>query len=232
MTRSFKGKRYCPCFCCFFLLFFFLYGCHNSAGARQSLLAQGSSPISRLAVLPFKVVAPEDHDAKMLSCPLCNAVFQTDHDTQPAAREVVQDIVLENLRGQKQIFVITPAAAAAAYQHAVGVHQGNLTEVLQKTATELRVEAILVGYIFRYRELKGKSYSAEKPASVAFELHLVRASDGAVIWSGAFDKTQESLMENLFQISFVFKWGIKWLTVKELSEAGVGEIMKTFPGRQ
>lgn len=233
MARLFKDKRDPVCISCFFLILFFLYGCHSNTGVRRGLLPQGSGPISRLAVIPFQVIAPADHDARMLSCPLCNAVFQTDRDTQPAAGQIVQDIVLENLRGQKQLSIITPDAAAAAYRHATGAdHQANLTDVLQKTAKELGVEAILIGYVFRYRDLKGRSYSAEKPASVAFELHLVRAGDGVAIWSSAFDKTQESLMENLFQMSFFFKLGIKWVTAKELSEAGVDEIMRNFPGRQ
>jgi len=233
MTRLFKGKRDHVGIFCFFLILFFFYGCHHNTGVRQGLLLQGSGPISRLAVLPFQVIAPADNDARMLSCPLCNATFQIDRDTQPAAGQIVQDIVLENLRRQRQLSIITSDVAAVTYRHITDAdHQANLTDVLQRAAKELNVEAILIGYVFRYRELRGRSYSAEKPASVAFELHLVRASDGVAIWSGAFDKTQESLMENLFQMPFFFKLGIKWVTAKELSEAGVSEIMRNFPGRQ
>lgn len=44
------------------------------------------------------------------------------------------------------------------------------------------------------------SYSVEKPASVAFEIHLFRVSDGALVWKGRFDKT-DSLMEDVLQAS-------------------------------
>lgn len=232
MTISFNWKRYHPGIFGLLLLLFFICGCHDSAGVRKGTPAQRSSSVSRLAVIPFQVIVPAEPDAKMLSCPLCNSAFQADHDTQPTAGVIVQDMVLESLRGQTQLSIITPNDAAEAYRHAAGVQQRNLTEVLQQTAKELGVEAVLIGYVFRYRELRGKWYSAEKPASVAFELHLVRASDGAVIWSGNFDKTQESLMENLFQLPVVFKRGIKWITVKELSAEGVSQLMETFPGRQ
>jgi len=37
-------------------------------------------------------------------------------------------------------------------------------------------------------------------------------------------------MENLFQLSYLSRWGIKWLTARELATEGVDEVMKTFPG--
>ncbi len=93
------------------------------------------------------------------------------------------------------------------------------------------MDAILVGYVFRYRERMGYPYSVEKPASVAFDLHLVRVKDGVIVWRGAFDRTQTSLMENIFQLSSFFSWGGKWVTAKELSAVGLAAILKTFPGK-
>lgn len=216
----------------YFLIFLFLCGCHHDGGVRKGVPSQGISAISRIALIPFQVIVPTTQDARMLSCPLCNAVFQADHDTQPSAGGILQEMVLENLRGQTSLSIVSPAEAAEAYERAAVDRRRNLTEVLKETAKEVGAEAILVGYVFRYRELKGRAYAAEKPASAAFELHLVSAGDGAVLWSGAFDWTQQSLMENLSQLPFIFKWGLKWVTAQELSKYGMAEIMKTFPIRR
>jgi hypothetical protein len=76
----------------------------------------------------------------------------------------------------------------------------------------------------------GYDFSAERPASVAFEIHLLNVKDGSTIWRGVFDKTQKSLMEDVFQASSFFKGGGKWLTANQLAKQGIDEIFKTFPG--
>ncbi|MGZ3634670.1 MAG: hypothetical protein ACXWMO_02035, partial [Syntrophales bacterium] len=63
-----------------------------------------------------------------------------------------------------------------------------------------------------------------------FEIHLIRVSDGVIVWRGIFDKTQISLMENLLQIASFIKEGGKWVTAKELAAEGMDEVLKDFPG--
>jgi hypothetical protein len=88
----------------------------------------------------------------------------------------------------------------------------------------------VVGHLYRFRERIGESYSVEQPASVAFEVHLIRVEDGELVWRGAFDRTQGSLMENLLQISYFFREKGRWVTAEELAAEGVKEILKSFPG--
>ena len=80
-----------------------------------------------------------------------------------------------------------------------------------------------------FRERQGYAYSAEKAASVAFDIHLIRVSDGVTIWRGLFDETQKSLMENLFQIVPFFQGGGQWVTAKELATEGIDALMENFP---
>jgi hypothetical protein len=105
-----------------------------------------------------------------------------------------------------------------------------MPEILKKVGNELETEGIIVGYVYRYRERMGYPYSAEKPASVAFEIHLVRVSDGVIVWKGIFDKTQKSLMENIFQIASFVKERGQWVTAKELATEGIDAILEKFPG--
>lgn len=214
------------------VLSFFLpvvFGCQATQGIYTSGLPGGQITLSRLAVLPFQDLAPEDRAVRMVSCPLCGLIFQTEK-LAPAAEKVVFDMVLTSLREYKQITVIEPDKTAEVYARTAASGPAALAEILQKTGKELNVDAILVGYVFRYRERKGYTYSVEKPASAAFDLHLVRVQDGVIVWRGAFDKTQRSLMEDVLQASSFFSRGGKWVTAKELAEDGLAEILKTFPG--
>jgi len=215
------------------MLFFILTvisGCQAMQGITTSQLPGGGIAAgSRLAVLPFQDLTPEDSTAKMVSCPLCGAIFQTDK-LVPSAEKVVEDIFLTGLREHEQITFVDPDKTAEVYAHIAASKPATLPEILQKTGKELNVDAILVGYVFRYRERKGYPYSVEKPASAAFDLHLVRVKDGVIVWRGAFDKTQSSLMENMFQFSSFVSGGGIWVTAKELSSAGLTALLKTFPG--
>jgi hypothetical protein len=104
-----------------------------------------------------------------------------------------------------------------------------LLNILKKVGRELGTDVLAVGYVYRYTEREGYNYSAKHPASVFFEIHLIKTIDGSIIWRGFFDKTQKSLMEDVFQISSFFKGGGKWMTARQLTEQGMNKIFQTFP---
>jgi hypothetical protein len=214
------------------VLSFFLpviFGCQATQGIYTSELRGDGSALFRLAVLPFQDLTPEDPAVRMVSCPLCGVIFQTEKPA-PSAGKIVEDIVRTSLREYKQFTFADPDLSAEVYARTAASGPAVLSEILQKTGKELNVDASLVGYVFRYRERKGYPYSVEKPASAAFDLHLVRVKDGVIVWRGAFDKTQRSLMENIFQLPSFLSGGGKWLTAKELAADGVAALLMTFPG--
>jgi hypothetical protein len=92
----------------------------------------------------------------------------------------------------------------------------------------LDADAVLVGHIYRYIERVGGNLSVESPASVAFDLHLVRTSDGHVLWTGYFDETQKTLMEDMFDIGSFFQREGKWVTAEQMASTGLHNIMETF----
>jgi len=101
--------------------------------------------------------------------------------------------------------------------------------LISKLGQGLKADAIVVGYVYRYQERIGTPYAVEKPASVAFEIHLIDVGAGLRSWRATFDKTQRSLMENLFNFRFFVKDKGRWITAKELAAEGVDEIMQNFP---
>ncbi len=99
-------------------------------------------------------------------------------------------------------------------------------ELLKSLGREADVDGIIVGFVYRYRERKGRAWAVERAASVAFEINLIKTGDGSLIWKGYYDKTQKSLLENLLDISSFIKQRGRWLTARELADEGVRLFVK------
>jgi hypothetical protein len=95
---------------------------------------------------------------------------------------------------------------------------------------ELKADFVMLGILFRFEERVGSSLGVEKPASVAFDLHLFRLRDGVRVWDGKFDETQKPLFDNLLQTGSFIRRKAQWLTAAELAEVGMEEMLKKLPG--
>jgi hypothetical protein len=185
----------------------------------------------RIAVVPFQQIAPEEPGGGAVSCPLCGVIFTANRS--PGSPEMaVEKLFLE------QVGKVRPKLTLLAGERVEGIYRrisanslkAPLRQVLRDVGGELEVEGIVVGHVYRFRERKGVAYTVEQPASVTFDLHLLRVSDGAIVWRGQFDKTQSSLMENILQIASFFREKGRWVTAEELAEEGMEQVLQTFPG--
>jgi hypothetical protein len=207
-----------------------IVGCHHREDSGVPL-PEGKIVFDRIAVAPFQQVAPEESLGGAVHCPLCGMTFSaTGSSGHP--EQVLERLFLEGLEKERpKLNVISGERVAGAYRR---ISADSLTisqrEVLQRVGSELGTEGVVAGYVYRFRERKGVSYTVEQPASVTFDIHLLRVSDGALVWRGSFDKTQSSLMENLLQIASFFRGKGKWVTAEELTGEGVEQVLKTFPG--
>jgi len=182
-------------------------------------------------VLPFQQIVPEDLLSGAVRCPLCGMIFSA-AKAVGSPETVVEARFLEQLEKSKPKFsVIAGERVAGVYRRvSTASLKTPLRQILRDVGSELGAEGIVIGYVYRFRERKGEPFAVEKPASVAFEIHLIRVEDGALVWRGAFDRTQGSLMENLLQISSFFREKGRWVTAEELAAGGLKEVLKTFPG--
>jgi hypothetical protein len=64
---------------------------------------------------------------------------------------------------------------------------------------------------------------------VAFSIHLVRSADGADVWFGYMDDTQQALSENLFDFKVFWRRKGRWVSADEMAEAGLTELLDRFP---
>lgn len=218
---------------CFFVFSpFFVSGCASKTGVETDPSRRGTVILSRIAVIPFQIVIPEDASAKTIRCPLSGTIFRTCKSSE-GAEKVVEKIFLRKLKDCRQ-FILIPTDRAGGVYRRISINSLKVTPlaILRKVGKELDADGVVAGYVYRYRERKGYPYSAEKPASVAFGIYLIRVSDGTLVWRGVFDRTQRTLLENILQVSSFFKQGGRWITAEELSKVGIDEILKTFPDLQ
>ena len=195
-----------------------------SANAEKAVL-------KRIAIVPFQRLMPDDSSSRAVRCPICGTIYPACVLPQNAEM-IVQDVFVEKFSPYKQ-WTVTPMDRVAAVYRQVSFQdlKDTTVEELQKVGKELEADGVVIGYVSCFRERVGYALSAERPASVTFGVYLVRVSDGAMVWGKIFDKTQQSLMENLFQASTFLKRP-RWLTARELAEEGVEEILKSYPGME
>ena len=154
---------------------------------------------------------------------------------EPISPDVVRaasDTLFERIVSEKNFELVSRGQAMGAYSSIirsdknVGMPQ---IQVVQEVGRQFNADAVLIGYIYRWSEREGTDYGIKRAASVSFDLHLIRSFNGAIMWKYKFDKTQQSLTENLFDLGTFTESGGKWLTVDKLAAIGFNKMLKDMP---
>jgi hypothetical protein len=206
----------------------FLLGCHLNNDRYQR-----SEPFPRrvenIVVVGFKVALSEKEAPGLFRCPLCGALFMAEPVPDKAAEEMSVDL-FDHLSKVKAYSLISPEQAKGVCST---ILSQNLTigviDMLKETGRSFGSDAVLFGYIYRWRERIGTQYGVTSPASVAFDLHLLSPESGSILWKGSFNKTQLSLAENVLDLSTFIRSRGKWLTARELAQIGLEKLMKNSP---
>jgi len=90
-------------------------------------------------------------------------------------------------------------------------------------ADAVGANVLVVGTLRHYVERQGSGLGVTAPASVAYEVVVVRASDGAVLGNDRFDYTQAPLNENLLDLPLFLEGGARWRTRAEILERALGD---------
>jgi hypothetical protein len=186
--------------------------------------------INTIAIIPFQTIVKETKKGGVVSCPICGNLFISG-EIVPNAEKRLTHLFYQRLNALKVYRVLPIDQAGGAISKALydDLKTSHLKMAVQ-VGKELNADAVLAGFVFRYRDREGYAYSVSRPASVAFEVHLISLKEDNSIWEGSFDETQKSLSENVLKLYTFLKIGSKWLTADELAEQGVEEVLKKFPG--
>lgn len=200
------------------IVFAFLWAPNAKAEAKPSL-----------AIFPFFIERVED-PARGVVCPICKGVYR-----QGSILAGSQNTLTRLLRGKIEAtgtFQILPSEKLEEALSKSDRRQIELTPIRSfvQIGKSLNVDFIFVGYLFRFEERIGSAIGAEKPASVGFDVHLIRLKDEKMVWIGKFDETQKPLSENLLKMRAFVRRKASWLTAEELSSVGMDEMFMRFPG--
>ena len=187
------------------------------------------SGIEKILILPFKDMVSVFGESVNGRCPVCGKVFTTGEVPESAAGMLTEHLFIL-LKDRKDIELIPSSQAQ-------GVMSGLLAgskKMAQERDFQLEIghalnaDAIFAGHIYRFRERVGGEYSVDLPASVAFDIHLIRVEDGRVLWSAHLDETQRPLSDDLFRLGLFLRRKAKWITAKEMAISGLEDMLKDF----
>lgn len=185
--------------------------------------------IRQIAVMPvFKGKKPDKAPTLMI-CPLgriCTEAERLADGAESTMTAKLQKAMAERYAGR----VIDQEKAAASYNKQAGtLDEVTPMDLAIRLGKDLNAGYVLVGNVWRFTERSGGPIGTAKPASVAFDLHLIDVARGATIWEGSFDKVQQALTEDLFQAGDFIKQGGRWVTAEELALFGARETIKNMP---
>jgi len=190
------------------------------ASAREEGLAEGKP---RLVTLPFLI-------EKDPVCPICHTVFRRGEILRGSQHTLTK--LLYQKMAQKGIFELLPLEKVeeAFLQKGRVPFEREIRSSSIELGRELGGEFLFLGFLFRFEERVGSSWGAERPASVAFDLHLFRLRDGREVWSARMDEVQRPLSENLLKFGSFLRRKARWLTAEELASVGMDERLMRLPG--
>ena len=204
------------------------------AGCAQKSIDQETDnekfTVNRLLIIPFRNMNAIYGMNKSVRSPFSGSMFMThkvdsDGETtldrltqqQLSAKSDLETVALEQKQSESYNLLVNPGAALFD------------RKLLTDAGIRAGVDAILIGYLYGYSERVGTRLSVQDPASVSFELVLIRVMDGRVLWKGNFQEKQQPLSDDLFKLESFIERGAKWVTAEELASSGLQKMLKSFP---
>ena len=205
---------------------FVFWGC---AGPETKVDLKKLSRVKTILVRPFHHMNGLEVVQAIFDCKLCGQR----HAFEPVATDdaVFMSTRLKQLLnddGTYQIIFDDQAKLRSPEFRNDSLVEDDLDKIIRTKAIPREVDAILLGYIFRFRERVGKSYAIESPASVALSLFLISLDDGQVIWHSHYEETQEALFSNLLTLGKFIKRKARWLTARELATEALEDMLATL----
>ena len=182
-----------------------------------------------LAILPFIIERVEDR-TKGAVCPICGGLYGKGN-VLAGSQIYLTRLLQEKMEAMGTFKLLPPEKVEEALSES-DRRQFDLNPMRSsiRLGQTLDVDFIFVGFLFRFEQRVGSSIGVDKPASVGFDVHLIRLKDRKMVWTGKFDETQRPLSENLLKMGSFVRRKASWLTAEELSSVGMDEMLTRFPG--
>ncbi len=205
-------------------------GCHSQK-TPASYDMHTAMPINKVVVDGFHAAMPQGMQPDVVRDPLSGTAFMAEPVPQNVANRMT-DILYNRVAAEKGYGLVSPDQAKLVFSSIIRSDKNvaiSPIEILQEVGNTFKADAVLTGYIYRWREREGTDYAVNRPASVAFDLHLISPAEGTTLWKAKFDETQRSLLENVFDVSTFLESKGKWLTVEKLAMLGLQKMLAEMP---
>jgi len=234
MKPRFENRRYLI-FTNLVLAFLMILAAGCSHKNRRDSKSTASIPaINKLVVVGFQPLIAQGQQPDVVHDSLTGSVYVA----EPVSREnseALTRMLFEKIVKKKNFELISPGQSEGAYNSILQADKGvnmSKSQVLQKVGSSFGGDAVLAGYLYRWRQRVGTDYGVRSAASVAFDLWILDPRDGSILWRSKFDKTQQSLSENLLEAPSLLKAGFRWLTVEEYADLGLEGILEGIAAKQ
>jgi len=205
-------------------------GCHSQK-TPASYDMHTAMPINKVVVDGFHAAMPQGMQPDVVRDPLSGTAFMAEPVSQNVANRMT-DILYNRVAAEKGYGLVSPDQAKLVFSSIIRSDKNvaiSPIEILQEMGNTFKADAVLTGYIYRWREREGTDYAVNRPASVAFDLHLISPAEGTILWRAKFDKTQRSLSENIFDLSTFIGSKGRWLTAEKLALLGLQKMLAEMP---
>jgi hypothetical protein len=186
-------------------------------------------PLQKVAVLPFLRVRPESPGQRMLKGLYGNYFFRTGDLPARAGYDTASTFQQQLDRLGRCELISSDQSRAAVDGMDVAVFRKDPLGMAAQIGRELGVDAVVIGAVYHYEQRQGSAVGVQRPASAAFDCHLIRVADQKVLWSGRFDETQKSFSENMLKVGSFVKGGAQWVTVERWVAIAIESMLRTFP---
>ncbi len=186
--------------------------------------------VDKLLVLPFADMYRLYGENVQFSCQISCAV-NVIGEVEPEAPEMLTAHLLDLVNDTEDFAVIAPDQIRGIQSRILRDNQSLLTErdLVIQTGLAVNADAVLMGRIYRFINRRGTDLASDRPASVAFDLFLLKVPEGSLIWYKKFDETQIALSENIYKFNSFMKRGGRWVTAQQMAQAALDDIMEGFP---
>src|SRR4030042_4181430 len=156
-------------------------GCQSK---KSTSMTPGDLHMKKVVAVGFLRALSQTGDSGAFTNPLSGSIVVA----EPVPLDIIQkmnDILCEKLATEKDYELVSRKQAMGVYS-SIGASDENVgmpaLKIMQEVGKTFNADAVLAGYIYRWRERVGKDYAAESPASVCFDLQLIRPHAGVIIW--------------------------------------------------
>ena len=212
--------------------------CSSCQSRKEQIPQEKPSPpkIEKMVVVGFLPAMSQRNEPNIVRSPVSGALFFGEPVTEQAVSGLTTAL-FDRMVKEKRFQLISPGQARGAYSSLkLSDLLGSEIEIIQKIGAAFSAEAVLIGYVYRFRERKGTDYAVNRAASVAFDLYLIGPQNGVVFWKGRFDKTQQHLSRNILDVDTFMKSQGRWMTAERLAEIGLegvlGSLLEAVKGEK